>query len=128
MTRAQFIRTEDGSELAVLPRAEYERLVALAEEAADTAAFDAVRGALAEGAEELVPAAVADRLLAGEAPLRVWRQWRGLTQTALAARAGVPQSVISAIERGRRRPSLPTLKALARALAVTLDDLEPARG
>ncbi len=127
MTKVQIIRTEKGEELAVLPRAEYERLLDLAESATDAAAFDAAKQALACGEEELVPDTVADRLLAGEAPLKVWREWRGLTQTALAARAGVPQSVISAIERRRRRPSLAAVKALARALAISLDDLEPAR-
>ncbi len=127
MTKVQFIRTEKGEELAVLPRAEYERLIALAEGAADTAAYDAAKQALACGEEALVPGEVADRLLAGEAPLKVWREWRGLTQMALARRAGVPQSVISAIERGRRRPSLAALKALARALDIALDDLEPVR-
>jgi transcriptional regulator with XRE-family HTH domain len=33
----------------------------------------------------------------------------GLSQTELARRSGVPRSVISAVEHGRRQPSLPTL-------------------
>ncbi len=127
MPKVLFIRTEKGEEPAVLPRAEYERLTELAEGAMDAAAYDDARAALASGEEALIPGEVADRLLAGEVPLRGWREWRGPTQMALARRAGVSQSVISAIERGRRRPSLASLKVLACALGIALDDLEPAR-
>jgi len=93
-------------------------------DSADIAAYDRVKAALSAGEDELVPGAVADRLLAGDSPLRVWRDYRGLTQMALAGAAGVPQSVISAMENGKRTPSLSTLRALARALGVDLDDLE----
>lgn len=45
----------------------------------------------------------------------------GLTQAALAERAGVTQSVISAYEAGRRQPALPTLTALIDATGFELD-------
>ena len=44
--------------------------------------------------------------------LRQARRRAGMSQVALAARAGVTQSVISAYESGHRQPSLPTLTAL----------------
>ena len=47
--------------------------------------------------------------------LRQARRDAGLSQVALAARAGVTQSVISAYESGHRQPSLPTLAALVEA-------------
>ena len=47
-----------------------------------------------------------------------WRLNRGLTQDALAKRAGVPRPNLSAIERGRREVSLTTLRALAAGLGV----------
>ena len=123
MNPIQTIKAPDGSELVVLPRADYERLTAAAEDAADALAYDRAKAALASGADELVSAEVAERLLTGESSLRVWRRYRGLTQTALARAAAVPQSVISAIETGKRSPSLKTLRALARALGVDLEDL-----
>lgn len=46
--------------------------------------------------------------------LRLARSRASLSQTALAARAGVAQSVISVYESGRRQPSLPTLLTLIR--------------
>ena len=48
----------------------------------------------------------------------LWRQRSGLTQQALAERAGIPQPNLSAIERDRRAASLTTIRALAAALGV----------
>ncbi|QWK23093.1 hypothetical protein CSW25_07120 [Thermus scotoductus] len=48
--------------------------------------------------------------------LRALRESRGLSQGALAQKVGVSQGMISHIERGRRRPSLPTLMRLIQAL------------
>jgi uncharacterized protein len=47
--------------------------------------------------------------------LRAARQRARLSQTDLARRAGIAQSVISAYESGRREPSLPTLTRLIEA-------------
>jgi predicted nucleotidyltransferase/DNA-binding XRE family transcriptional regulator len=63
-----------------------------------------------------VPATVAS---AGEL-LREARRRAGLSQTELARRAGVAQSVISAYESGRRQPALPTLLALIKAAGLDL--------
>jgi transcriptional regulator with XRE-family HTH domain len=43
-----------------------------------------------------------------------------LTQAELARRAGVPQSSVAKIERGRRDPSLSTLDRLVRAAGLEL--------
>lgn len=48
--------------------------------------------------------------------LKSARQRAGLTQQRLAAKAGIHQSFLSEMERGRRRPSRTTLRALAVAL------------
>ena len=47
--------------------------------------------------------------------LREARKRAGLSQTDLAGRAGVTQSVISAYESGHRQPAIPTLTALIEA-------------
>ena len=46
-------------EMVTIPREEYERLLAVAEDARDTAAVARFRARLAAGEEELMPAAVA---------------------------------------------------------------------
>lgn len=53
--------------------------------------------------------------------LRQARHRAGLTQTQLAGRAGVTQSVISAYESGRRQPSLPLLLSLVAATGHAVD-------
>ena len=52
--------------------------------------------------------------------LREWRLRRGLTQAALAERAGLSQIFIAKVEGGARAPSRPTLERLARALRITV--------
>lgn len=106
-----------------IPVEEYQRLLALAEGMSDGMAYDRAVAALANGEEELLPAPMAQRIVAGESPLRVWRDHRGLTQTALADRTGVNRVQISNIESGAKSGSVQTLKKLAAALGVALDDL-----
>lgn len=50
--------------------------------------------------------------------IRQARLKRGLTQAQAAEAAGIGQSAWSQIESGRIRPTLPTLEAIAAALAV----------
>ena len=73
--------------------------------------------------EESFPLEVADRLIAGESPLKVFREYRGLTQSALAKNAGTSAAYLSQIETGRRTGSVKLLRRLADALGVVLDDL-----
>ena len=57
------------------------------------------------------------------ANVRSVRKARGWTQTDLGQRVGMGQGTISAIERGERGPSLPTLFLLARACEVATERL-----
>jgi transcriptional regulator with XRE-family HTH domain len=59
--------------------------------------------------------------------LRLLRQQRGLTQEALAEKAGVSVDAVTRIESGRRSPRLDTLERLAAALAVNLQELVAAK-
>lgn len=117
------LKADGVTEAISIPRAEYDRLRAAAEDLADLQAYDRTKAALASGEEELIPAAYANRLLNGDNPLRVYRGLRGLTQAALAARAGVNRVTVAEIETGRKQGSIATLRKLADALGVTLDDL-----
>ncbi len=73
-----------------------------------------------------LPAAEANRILrAGEHPLRVWREHRGLTMTALGKAAGVPQSYISEVEAGKKTGSVDFYRRTAAALGLLVDDLLP---
>lgn len=111
------------NEMVTIPREEYDRLQAAAEDLADLQSYDRAKAALAAGEEELVPADYANRLLNGENALRVYRDLRGLTQAALAVKAGVNRVTVAEIETGRKQGSVTSLRALASALDVALDDL-----
>ena len=114
------------SKTVTILRAEYDRLCAVEEDFADLRAALAVRERIESGTEELVPAAVADRLIYGESPLKVWREHRALSQSALARVSGVNRVQIADIEADRATGSVRTLRVLADALQVTVDDLLPA--
>lgn len=110
-------------EMISIPVEEYEGLRQTAEDFADLRAFDRAKAALAAGDDELLPADLVRRILAGESPLRVWREYRGLTQVALAEASGANRVQIAEIETGRRVGSVETVKKLAVALGVAMDDL-----
>jgi len=59
--------------------------------------------------------------------LRRIREKRGLSQRALADRAGVVKSTIYEAEVGRHIPRIQTLEKLADALGVSIVDLLPSR-
>ncbi len=113
-----------GEKLAVMPIADYDRLIAESEDRADErAAAEAESRRL--GGEEYLPADMVDRLIAGESPLRVWRKHRKLTLQALGEVAGVTHPYISQIETGKREGTAKVWRKLAAALNVDLDDILP---
>ena len=106
---------------AVVPYSEYRALRELADDADDAAALLRFARKHAKGEEEAVPAAIVDRLLAGESPLRVWREHRGMTAARLAAATGVTAAHVSKIESGKGEPSVSLLRKFSRMLQVDLD-------
>lgn len=113
-----------GQRMAMLPIADYERLLEIAEDKADTlAAMDAERRRL--GGEEYVPAELVNRILDGENALRVWRQYRGMTLQQLGQIVGVGATHLSQMEAGARRGAPALWRKLAEALDVSADDILP---
>ena len=111
------------TETVTIPKDEYLRLKAIEEDMADLHSATETLERIKAGTEELIPAAVVDRLLDGHAPLTVWREHRQLSQAELARRSDVNRVQIIDIEAGRKTGSVTTLKKLAVALGVDLDDL-----
>lgn len=126
MDRVQFITTPKGEKLAVMPVEDYEALAAAAEdidegeEAALAAEMQRLR--VTDRGEPLGSAEFR-RILAGESPIRVWREWRGVSLRALASRLGRSAGYLSDIEHGRKEGSMETLRAIARELGISVDDL-----
>jgi hypothetical protein len=127
----RFQKTPRG-EVAILPRKDYELLVAKAAEAdedAGTARIVARARKEIAGGGALLPKDVVDRMANGENPVRVLREWRdkdwpdGMTQMYLSFKTDLSQSYISDIETGRRTGTAAALRLIANALDVPLDIL-----
>lgn len=119
----KFQKTPQG-EVAILPRKDYEELVAKASEVDEdngTARVVArARDEVASGAP-LLPKNVVDRLADGENPVRVLREWRDVTQTYLSFKTSISEGHISDIENGREIATAASLRAISQVLEVPLD-------
>ncbi len=123
MKNVQIIERDGKPEYAVVPYEEWLRLQELAEEAEDVRDARAAQQSLASGADESIPAELVKRLHQGESPLRVWREFRGLTRTELAQRSGLAPATIEEWEKGHRVGGADVLDRLARALDIDREDL-----
>jgi DNA-binding XRE family transcriptional regulator len=121
--KVKFKMTADG-EVAILPRAEYERLKALelaaAEDAGTARLVAQAKREIATGAPVL-PKEVVDHLANGENPLRVLRLFRSLSQAELATSVGIAQNYLSDLETGKRKGPLALHRKFADTLGVPLD-------
>ena len=115
--------TRHGREFAVLPMDELKKLMHDAEMLSDVQAYDAAKARIERGQDELIPLEITERRLAGESTVKIWRQYRGLTQEDLAKTSKVSRPMIAAIESRHKKGGIGTLKKLAVALRVDLDHL-----
>jgi len=124
MSEPQIIRTPSGEELVVLPRAEYEALLARgdqdAEDEEDIAIYDARKAALAAGGD-ILPPEVGAAILRGESRLKAIRNWRNETQLHLSFKTGIGQGYLSDLENGRKAGTPETIAKLANALNVPVE-------
>ena len=120
--KVQIINKDGKPEWAVLPYETYQRMMEDSEMLQDIRDYDKAKKAIEDG-EELVPSEVAYAILDGKNPIRVWREYRGLTRQQLAGAAGISVPYISQIESGKRKGSTEVLSAIARALDLALDDI-----
>jgi len=113
-----------GTQMVMLTRKEFDALTEAAEHYADiVAAVEAQKRR--EAGEEYVPAEVVEQLIAGENPLKVWRNYRGLSLAALGEMVGRQASFMGKLEKGVNEGGIKLWQALAKALDVDLDDLLP---
>jgi len=108
-----------GRRFAVVPLKDFKQLKHDAEMLDDIRAYDAAKACK----EEAFQADVARRLVAGDSPIRVFREYRGLTQEQLAKSAGIARAYVAELEAGRKEGSVSVLKAIAAALKLDLDDI-----
>ncbi|OGS98187.1 MAG: XRE family transcriptional regulator [Gallionellales bacterium RIFCSPLOWO2_12_FULL_59_22] len=120
--KLQTIKQNGQDAFVVVPIAEWDTLMARLEERDDIADAKAQLAKIQAG-EETLPTEIVARLTSGEAPLKVWREYRGYTLRALAAEIGISSAAVSKIETGKSRPTVDTLGKLAAALGCDMEDL-----
>tara|TARA_R110002020_G_scaffold15140_63_gene53507 strand:+ start:2834 stop:3217 length:384 start_codon:yes stop_codon:yes gene_type:complete len=124
MTDYPTIITPGGEELVLVPRADFEALIAERnEDARDIVLADTIVAGVRNGDMATLSETEADILLAAPTALSGWRKIRGLTQVSLSAEAGISQNYLSELERGKRGGTTDVLAKLARVLRVRIDDL-----
>lgn len=89
------------------------------EEILDSIAFDVAMSI----DEEAFPLEVSTSLINGENPITVYRKYRGLNQTELASITGISKNMISEIESSKKNGSIDSLKKIAEALELSIDDI-----
>lgn len=93
-------------------------------DAIDQAKIAEAAARIASGELTTIPHEVVKRIVIdGKHRVRAWREYRGLTQAALAERARLTQGAIADIERGRRNPGVKSLRRIADALQVPVAQL-----
>lgn len=107
------------TEMITIPKAEYDRLIDLADDTADNAAV----AEHLEAPENGMPLDLVKRMIDGESLLAIHREWRGLSAAELSRKSEVNRVQIVDIEAGRKSGSIATLKKLATALDVAIDDI-----
>ncbi len=114
---ARLETTQGTADVVIVPRARFDEIEEMLEDRAAEASFHRTRN------EESFPAEIAGRLMDGDNPVRVFREYRGLKAAALAERVGKSRSYISEIETGKKPGSVAVLRQIADALGVDLENL-----
>lgn len=123
----QVIKQGNKPEWAVVPYEIYLQLVEKAEMLQDVQDFDSAKAALERGEDELVPSEVVYAILDGENAIKVWREYRGLSQHEAAEKAGISVPYLSQLETNKRKGSLDVLSNLAKILQVSLENIVPSQ-
>ena len=116
-------KSPNGDEIVILSRDEYDRLIAADEDMKDAKTARRIIEQIASGEETVLSEAELDEFLAAKTPLSFWRKKRRMTQADLAKAADIAQGFISEIESGQKPGTPATLKKIAQALNIKIDDL-----
>ncbi|MFZ5766250.1 MAG: helix-turn-helix domain-containing protein [Thermodesulfobacteriota bacterium] len=119
----QIIEKNGKPEWAVVPFREYQKLREALDDAEDRKDLEEGVQALREGAETTVPGEVTFAILDGMSPIRAWREHKQIKMSELAKKAGISSAYLSQIEKGRRNPTIDTLKAIAGELGIDIEML-----
>jgi len=119
----QIIKQGNKPEWAVVPYDTYLQLVEKAEMLQDVQDYDSAKASLERGDDQLIPSEVVYAILDGENPIKVWREYRNMSQQEAAESAGISIPYLSQLETNKRKGTLNVLSAIAKALNVSLENI-----
>ena len=108
-TDPQIIIQKGKPAFAIIPWDEYQKLIHNQIESDD--------------ADIWFPNEVVKANVRGESLIKAWRDYFKLTQAELAAKAGMKQSALARLEKSKVGPRKATLKKLAEALGIGIEQL-----
>lgn len=113
----QIITKNKSPEYAIIPYAEYEYLMELYEDQEDLKAVRDFR----ENGEETFPLELVQKIANGINPIKVFREYRKISQIDLAKKAGISRQYLSQIESNKRQGNVKLLKKISKLLKVDID-------
>lgn len=113
--------TLQGKKFAVFPLDVWEKLQERIEELQDIADCKEIEARIERGEGEYFPCEVVDAMLDGENTIKLFREYRGLTQAELAGKSDISLSMIKKLECGESEGSIKTIKSIAKALNIDVE-------
>lgn len=125
----QYFNAPDGTEMAIVPATEYKEAIKFKEiildDAINSLKMDHAWQQYWDNPNQQVPTELFYRVLDGENPIRVYREWRGYKVGELAQMVGVSTSYMSTIECGNREGKIGLYNKIAEALGVCIEYIIP---
>lgn len=113
----------NGMKYAVLPYESYAKMIEILEDARDIADAKEIAARIERGEGEYFPSEVINAILDGENKIKIFREYRGITQEALAEKINKSVAMIRKLENGSSDGSISTIKAISAALKVDVEML-----
>nr|DAI26805.1 MAG TPA: helix-turn-helix domain protein [Caudoviricetes sp.] len=104
----QIVKNNGIPVAAVLPWAEYEKLVA---------------EAMPQKKEKTIPHEVVEMVVDGDSPIRAWRKYLHMTQAEAAEKMQISQSAFAQMEKVRKSQKT-TLRNVAKAFGLAFEQLD----
>jgi DNA-binding Xre family transcriptional regulator len=119
----QIIEKNGKPEWAVIPFKEHEKIQAALQDAEDIKDIEENLKALQEGKEKPIPSEITFAVLDGTSPILAWREHKKIKMNELAKKVGISAAYLSQIEKGKRNPTIDTLKTIAKELDIEVEIL-----
>ena len=111
----------NGIKYAILPYEAYEKMTGILEDARDIADAKEIAARIERGEGEYFPSEVVNAILNGENKIKIFREYRGMTQETLAEKINKSVAMIRKLESGLSDGSISTIKAISAALKVDVE-------